>query len=78
VGNTAQSRPARSAPGLCQAAATALRQCGFAGPIVSHVLSQAHLERLQQAGATQTYLTMENAGRSLANQAVEALAPETA
>ncbi len=59
-------------------AATALRQRGFAGPIVSHVLSQAHLERLQQAGATQTYLTMENAGRSLANQAVEALAPETA
>lgn len=59
-------------------AAAALRQREFAGPIVSHVLSQAHLERLRQAGATQTYLTMESAGKSLANQAVEALVPDTA
>lgn len=55
-------------------AAKSLRQNGFAGPIVSHVLSGAHLDRLRQAGATETYLTMENAGKSLGNQAVAALA----
>ncbi|MFN4039372.1 MAG: cation:proton antiporter [Erythrobacter sp.] len=59
-------------------AAMALRQSNFAGPIVSHVLSDAHLERLRAAGATRTYLTMENAGISLAHQASEALAPNTA
>jgi hypothetical protein len=55
-------------------AAQALRSKGFAGPIVSHVLSITNLERLRKAGATHTYLTMENAGRSLADQASEALA----
>jgi predicted Kef-type K+ transport protein len=58
--------------------AKALRQRGFTGPIVSHVLSEDHLDRLSAAGATHTYLTMRNAGTSLANQAAGAIAPTTA
>lgn len=59
-------------------AAMALRQRGFPGPIVSHVLSDTDLNRLHGAGATRIHLTMENAGMSLANQASEALSRTTA
>jgi predicted Kef-type K+ transport protein len=59
-------------------AANALRHSAFAGPIVSHVLSDTDLDRLRNAGATQIYLTLENAGMSLADQASEALTPSTA
>jgi hypothetical protein len=54
-------------------AARALRQKGFAGPIVSHALYQDHLPRLQAAGATHTYLTMSQAGIGLADQAARAI-----
>jgi predicted Kef-type K+ transport protein len=52
----------------------ALRINGFKGPIVSHALSEENLERLHAAGATKTYLTFQNAGMSLANQARESVA----
>lgn len=57
-------------------AACSLREAGYTGPIISHVLSEDHLQRLREAGATHTYLTMQNAGRSLANQAIDT--PEAA
>jgi hypothetical protein len=54
-------------------AARALRNRGFQGPIVSHVLYEDHLARLTDAGATHTYLTMTQAGVGLADQAGRAL-----
>jgi predicted Kef-type K+ transport protein len=54
-------------------AARALRQHGFAGPIVSHALYEDHLPRLHAAGATHTYLTMTQAGIGLADQAARAI-----
>ena len=54
-------------------AARTLRAHGFTGPIVSHALYSDHVERITEAGADQTYLTMQEAGRSLAAHAVEAM-----
>ena len=54
-------------------AARTLRAQGFAGPIVSHALYADHAERITAAGADQTYLTMQEAGRSLAAHAVKAM-----
>ena len=53
-------------------AARTLRARGFTGPIVSHALFTDHVERITEAGADQTYLTMQEAGRSLAAHAFEA------
>jgi predicted Kef-type K+ transport protein len=58
-------------------AAHALRQRGFAGPIISHALYEDHLPRLQAAGATHTYLTMTQAGIGLADQARRAIGSPT-
>ncbi|MEM7426117.1 MAG: cation:proton antiporter family protein [Pseudomonadota bacterium] len=55
------------------AAAQALRTRGFTGPIISHALYADHVERITAAGADKTYLTMHEAGRSLAAHAVEAV-----
>lgn len=49
-----------------------LRAKGFTGPIVSHALHEEHVEMINAAGANRTYLTMYEAGRSLARHAVEA------
>lgn len=54
-------------------AARALRRTGFAGPIVSHALYEDHLPRLRAAGATDTYLTMTQAGIGLADQTARAI-----
>lgn len=54
-------------------AARALRRKGFPGPIVSHALYESHLDRLKRAGATDTYLTMNQAGMGLADQAARAM-----
>jgi predicted Kef-type K+ transport protein len=59
-------------------AARALRRRGYDGPILAHALYEDHLPRLQDAGATQTYLTMTQAGIGLADQALRAMAPEAA
>lgn len=56
-----------------ETAARALRRKGFRGPIVSHALYEGHLARLQAAGATDTYLTMNQAGMGLADQTARAL-----
>jgi hypothetical protein len=52
-------------------AARTLRTKGFAGPIVSHALFEEHVTKIAKAGADQTYLTMREAGRSLAGHALE-------
>ncbi|MEM1046814.1 MAG: cation:proton antiporter family protein [Pseudomonadota bacterium] len=54
-------------------AARTLRSRGFAGPIVSHALYNDHVDRITEAGADQTYLTMQEAGRSMAAHAIEAM-----
>lgn len=59
-------------------AARTLRAQGFTGTIVSHALYVDHVDRIIEAGADQTYLTMKEAGRSLAIHALEAVRPEPA
>lgn len=59
-------------------AARQLRAKAFRGPIVSHALHEDHVERITAAGADQTYLTMHEAGVSLAEHAWQALNPEAA
>lgn len=59
-------------------AARKLRDQGFTGPIVSHALYDDHVEQITEAGADQTHLTMQEAGRSLAAHAVEAIQPQGA
>jgi len=54
-------------------AARSLRQRGFAGPIVSHALYDSHQARIREAGADHTYLTMSEAGVSLAQQTAKAM-----
>ncbi len=54
-------------------AARMLRARGFQGPIVSHALYEEHVGMIADAGADQTYLTMREAGRSLADHALEAM-----
>jgi len=54
-------------------AARSLRQRGFTGPIVSHALHESHQEQITTAGADYTYLTMSQAGVSLAEQTAKAL-----
>ncbi|AEI94980.1 cation:proton antiporter family protein [Roseobacter litoralis] len=46
-----------------------LRAKGFTGPIVTHALHEEHIDLMKEAGANQTYLTMREAGRSLAHHA---------
>jgi hypothetical protein len=53
-------------------ASRTLRSKGFTGPIVSHAMHQEHLDIIREAGANITYLTMQEAGRSLANSAIDA------
>ena len=59
-------------------AARTLRARGFTGPIVSHALYEDHVGKISDAGADQTYLTMQEAGRSLAAHAIEATPPRAA
>lgn len=55
-------------------AARSLRERGFVGPIVAHAMHEAHEEQIREAGADHTYLTMNQAGISLAEQTTEAMA----
>ncbi|MFO7921039.1 MAG: cation:proton antiporter [Nioella sp.] len=54
-------------------AARSLRQRGFTGPIVAHALHESHQDQIREAGADYTYLTMNQAGISLAEQTAEAM-----
>jgi len=56
-----------------ECSARALRRNGFEGPIVSHALFEEHIDRLKSAGATHTYLTMNQAGMGLADHAARAI-----
>lgn len=53
-------------------AARMLRKKGFEGSIISHALHEEHVDLITEAGANETYLTMQEAGRSLANHAITA------
>jgi hypothetical protein len=57
-------------------AARSLRKRGFDGPIVAHALDDSHQEKIREAGADHTYLTMTEAGVSLAQQTAKALKPD--
>jgi len=50
-----------------------LRERGFTGPIISHALYSEHAEQIRAAGANETYLTMHEAGLSLAGHALRCL-----
>lgn len=54
-------------------AARTLRAKDFRGPIVSQAFYEDHVERIAQAGADETHLTMREAGRSLSAHALEAM-----
>lgn len=54
-------------------AARALRNKGFTGPIISHALYRDEIPLLKAAGATHTYLTMNQAGVGLADHAARAI-----
>ena len=43
-----------------------LRESGFGGLIVSHAMYEDIAQRIQEAGADRTYLTMSEAGAGLA------------
>lgn len=60
-------------------AARTLRAKGFTGPVVSHALFEDHVDMITEAGADQTYLTMREAGASLASHALDEIddAPTT-
>jgi len=47
-----------------------LRKLGFKGPIVAHAMYAEHVEQLREAGADETHLTLHEAGKSLATQAM--------
>ena len=59
-------------------AARSIRGLGFRGPVVSHALYEDHVDRIVEAGADKTYLTMYEAGVGLAEHTWEALNPELA
>jgi predicted Kef-type K+ transport protein len=50
--------------------ARTIRRRGFTGPVVAHALYEDHVDRILEAGATHTYLTMQQAGVSLADHAL--------
>ncbi len=50
-----------------------LKSREFSGPIISHSLYEDHQQRILEAGATHTYLTMSQAGVGLAECAILAL-----
>lgn len=49
-----------------------LRGRGFSGPIIAHSMFTEEADEITQAGATQTYLTMSEAGVGLAQHLIEA------
>ncbi|KFX69042.1 sodium:proton exchanger [Pseudomonas taeanensis MS-3] len=54
-----------------------LRERGFRGLIVSHALYEDIAQRIQDAGADRTYLTMSEAGAGLAEHVARDLQPKT-
>lgn len=62
----------------CKIAATKLRQYGYEGTIVAHTMHQDEAEAIELAGADKTYLTMNEAGESLAGHVVQGVTPSRA
>lgn len=58
---------AMNCPDACVSAAAKLRQSGFSGAIVAHTLYADDAKQILDAGADEAYLTMSEAGESLAN-----------
>jgi predicted Kef-type K+ transport protein len=54
-------------------AARQLRARGFTGAVISHALYEDHVARIVAAGADQTYLTMQEAGKGLGEHVQSAL-----
>lgn len=54
-------------------AARKLRERGFTGPIIAHALYEDEAETIREAGADETHLTMQEAGKSLAGHALRCL-----
>jgi len=54
-------------------AARQLRRKGFQGPVVAHAMFDEEAQQVKAAGATQTYLTMANAGAGLSERIWEEL-----
>ncbi|HDZ08025.1 cation:proton antiporter family protein [Pseudohongiella sp.] len=54
-------------------AARQLRARGFTGAVISHALYEDHVARIIAAGADQTYLTMQEAGKGLGEHVQSAL-----
>jgi predicted Kef-type K+ transport protein len=54
-------------------AARKLRERGFTGAIIAHALYEENVALIQEAGADETYLTMQEAGASMAGHALDAL-----
>ncbi|MDZ7790852.1 MAG: cation:proton antiporter family protein [Xanthomonadales bacterium] len=57
-------------------AARKLRQRGFEGPIITHALYSDHVDLIKAAGANRTYLTMHEAGKSMARHVLDELGLE--
>ncbi|MFW6340896.1 MAG: NAD-binding protein, partial [Wenzhouxiangella sp.] len=54
-------------------AARQLRRRGFTGAIIAHALYEENAALIREAGADETYLTMQEAGVSMAGHALHAL-----
>ncbi|NDY96822.1 cation:proton antiporter family protein [Wenzhouxiangella limi] len=54
-------------------AARKLRERGFTGAIITHALYEENVEKIRNAGADETYLTMQEAGTSMAGHALDSL-----
>ncbi|MEE4637570.1 MAG: cation:proton antiporter family protein [Wenzhouxiangella sp.] len=54
-------------------AARKLRERGFTGAIITHALFEENVDMIREAGADETYLTMQEAGISMAGHALEAI-----
>ena len=50
-----------------------LRDRGFSGLVVSHAMYEDIAQRIQEAGADRTYLTMSEAGSGLAEHVIQTL-----
>jgi predicted Kef-type K+ transport protein len=62
-------------PEASKIAARKLRQYGYKGYIVSHTMHKDEKKAIKDAGANEVYLTMNEAGESLAGHVVEGVVP---
>jgi hypothetical protein len=63
---------AMNCPDACSIAAKKLRAAGYLGYIVGHTLHEDDAERIVDSGANEAYVTMSEAGESLAHHVYKA------